>query len=54
MDETTVDYERERHWKMVFDKNEIGGYYKKYLPYSKRRDVFMIEKQSLIKGGYYV
>ena len=47
-----LDYERERHWRIVFEENCGGVDDKKAFLYSKRWDVYLNEKENLINGGY--
>ena len=54
MEDITLDNEMERHWNIFFEWNERGRYYKKYLLHTKSCDVYMIDKLSLIKSGYFV
>ena len=54
MEDITLDNEMERHWNIFFEYNDRGRYYKKYLLHTKSCDVYMIDKLSLIKGGYFV
>ena len=41
-------------WRMVFEDNYVGVGDNKALLHDKRWNVYMIEKRSLIRGGYYV
>ena len=38
-----LDYERERHWRMIFEENYGGVEYKKVLLHAKRWDVYVNE-----------
>ena len=49
-----LDYEREHHWRMVFEDNDGGVDDKKALLHTKRWYVYVNEKENLIKGGYLV
>ena len=44
MEDVKLDYERERHWRMVFEDNDGGVDYKKVLLHSKRWYIYMNEK----------
>ena len=45
--------ERERHWRNVFEDNE-GGVDEKALLHAKRWDLYLNEKEKLVKGKYWV
>ena len=53
MDDVNIDDERERHWRNVFEDNE-GGVDEKALLHAKRWDLYLNEKESLVKGKYSV
>ena len=46
--------ERERHWRIVFEDNDGGVDNKKALLHDHRWDVYVNEKENIIKGGYSV
>ena len=54
MEYVKLDDEREFHWRMVFGDNYEGVDDKKTLLYAKRWDLYVNEKENLIKGGYSV
>ena len=43
MENVNIDDERERHWRMVFDKNDGGVGDKKALLHANRWDVYVNE-----------
>ena len=49
-----LDYERGRHWCMVFDDNNGGVDGKNTRLHAKNWDVYNSEKEALVKGGYSV
>ena len=54
-----MDYERlhdeiERHWRVVFEDNEVGVGDEKSILHAKRWYVYIDNKRSLIKACYYV
>ena len=54
MDDVNLDDERERHCRMVFEDNDGGVDDAKALLHAKRWDVYVNEKENLVKGGYFV
>ena len=54
MENVKLDDEREHHWRMVFKDNYGGVDDKKTLLHAKRWDVYLNEKEKIIKGGYSV
>ena len=52
MDDVNLDDERERHWRIVFKENGGGVDDAKALLHAKRWDVYVNEKENLVKGGY--
>ena len=54
MDNLNIDDERERHWRNVFEDNEVGVDYKKALLNAKRWDLYVNKKEHLVKGKYLV
>ena len=44
VDKVNLDYERERHWRMVFEDNDAGVYDNNSLLYAKRWYVYRNEK----------
>ena len=54
MDDFNIDDERERHWRMVFKENDGGVEDEKALLHDKRWDVYVNEKENIVKGGYLV
>ena len=53
MDDVNIYNERERHWRNVFKDNE-GGVDEKALLHAKRWDLYLYEKDKLVKGKYSV
>ena len=49
-----IDDEREDDWRKVFENNEWGVYDNMSLLHAKTYDIYMNEKWSLMKGGYYM
>ena len=49
-----LDDERDHHWCMVFEDNNVGVYGKKALIHEKRWGVYNSENWDLVKGGYSV
>ena len=47
-----LDNKRERNWRMVFEDNDGGVGDQKSVLHAKRWDVYINEKEVLIKGGY--
>ena len=54
MGNVNLDDNRERHWRMVFEDNYGGVYNSKSLLHDKRWDIYVNEKEKLVKGGYLV
>ena len=54
MEEVVLDDERGSHWRMVFEDNQVGRDYYKYLLYDNRWYVYISVIRSLIKGEYSV
>ena len=54
MDDVNIDGERERHWRNVFEDNEGGVDDKKELLHAKRWDLYVNEKEHIMKGKYSV
>ena len=54
MDDVNLDDERERHWRMMLEKNGGGVDNAKALLHAKRWDIDVNEKENLVKGGYSV
>ena len=52
-DDINIDDKRERHWRNVFEENE-GGVDEKALLHAKRWDLYLYEKDKLVKGKYLV
>ena len=53
-DDENLDDKRERHWRMVFQDN--GGWVEdaKALLHAKRWDIYVNEREKIVKGGYLV
>ena len=54
MDDVNLDGDRERHWRMVFDDNDVGVDGAKSLLHAERWDVYVNEKGNLVQGGSLV
>ena len=54
MEDVNLDKERERHWRMVSKDNTRGLDNAKALLHAKRWDLYVNEKENLVKGGYLV
>ena len=54
MDDVNIDDEIERHWSMVSEENGRGVYDAKALMHAKRCDLYVNEKENIVKGGYSV
>ena len=52
--DVNIDDERERHWGDVFGDNEGGVYDKNSLLHAKRWDLYVNEKEQIVKGKYLV
>ena len=49
-----LDDNTELHWRMVFEENDGGVDNAKALLHDKRWDIYVNEKEKLVKGGYLV
>ena len=49
-DDVNIDDERERHWRNVFEDNEGGVDDKKAFLHDKRWDLYVNEKEKIVKG----
>ena len=49
-----LDDDRECHWRMFFEDNNVRMEGKKALHHAKRWDVYNLEKEKLIKDGYSI
>ena len=54
MDDVRLNNKRQSYWRVVFGDNKGRLYDEKYIIHDKRWYVYMENKQSLIKGEYYV
>ena len=54
MDDVNLDNKRERHWRMVFEDNDGRVEYAKAFLNANRWDVYVNEKEKLVKGEYLV
>ena len=54
MGEVNIEDERERHWRNVFEDNEVGVDDKKALLHAKRWGLYVKKKEHLVKGKYLV
>ena len=54
MDDVNIYDEKERHWRNVFEDNEVGVDDRKALLHAKRWDLYVNEKEQLVKGKYLV
>ena len=54
MDDVNIDDEREWHWRNVFEDNEAGVDDKKALLHAKSWDLYVNDKEQLVKGKYLV
>ena len=54
MDDSNLDNERELQWRMVFEDNDGEVDDTKALIYAKRWDIYVNEKEKIVKGGYLV
>ena len=52
IDDVALDDDRERHWCMVFEDSNGGTGGKKAPLHTNRWDVYNLQKESLVKGGY--
>ena len=52
MEDVKLDKKSEHHWRMVFEDNDGGVGNQKSVLHAKRWDVYINEKEVLIKGGY--
>ena len=53
MEDVKLYYERESHWRMVFEENGGGLDDKKALLHSKRLDLMVNGRESLLKVGIW-
>ena len=53
MDDINLYNERERHWRIVFEENDGGVGNEKTLLHAKSWDIYVNEKENLVKGGYF-
>ena len=53
-EDVNLDDEREHHWRMVSKDNDGGVDDKKSLLHANRWDVYVNEKENIIKVGYLV
>ena len=53
MDDVNIDDERERHWRNVFEDNELGVDEKAFL-HAKCWYLYLNEKEIIVKGKYLV
>ena len=54
VEDVRLDNERERHWRMFFEDNDGGVDDQKVILHNKMWDVYMNEKEALIKVLYSV
>ena len=54
MEDANLDDDRERHWRMVFEDNDGGVDDKNALLHAKGWDLYVNEREKLVKGGYLV
>ena len=54
MVDVNLDDKRERHWRMVFEDNDVGVDGTKTLLHAKRWYLYVNYKENLAKGGYSV
>ena len=54
MDGVNLDKERERHWRMVFKEHYGGVDDAKAFLHAKRWNLYVNEKEQLVKSGYLV
>ena len=54
MDDVNLYNKRERHWRMVFEDNNGEVDNEKALLHAKRWDIYVNEKEKLVKGEYLV
>ena len=54
IEDINLDNERERHWRMVFEDNDVGVDNAKALMNVKRWDIYVNENANIVKGGYLV
>ena len=54
MEDANLDDEREHHWRMVSEENDQGVNDAKALLHYKRWNVYVNEKEKLVKYGYLV
>ena len=54
MEDLILDDKKERYWRIFFEDNNGGVDDQKEILHAKRWDVYINDKEVLIKGGYYV
>ena len=54
MEDVRLDEKIKRQWRMIFEGNDGGLDNQEAIIHSKRWDVYMNEKNALIRGGYSV
>ena len=54
MYDVNLDDERERRWRVMFEDNDGGVDDSKELLHAKRWDIYVNEKENLVKVGYLV
>ena len=54
MENINLDDERECHWGLVFENNDGGVGNATAFLHAKRWDIYVNEKEKLVKGGYSV
>ena len=54
VDDINLEDKREHHWRMVFEDNDGGVDEEKGLLHDKRWDIYVNEKEKLVKGTYLV
>ena len=54
MEDVNLYDKRERYWRMVFENNDGGVGNATAFLHAKRWDIYVNEKEKLVKGGYLV
>ena len=54
MDNVNLDDKRKRHWRMMFEENDVGVDDAKALLHAKRWYIYVNYKGNLVQGGYSV
>ena len=54
MENVNINEKRERQWRMVFEYNDGGVDDAKVLLHAKMWDLYVNEKENMVKGGYLV